>query len=252
MREKEKPEYQAYGSFERKKKNVPKVLKVFQDVKSRWDSTSYMLTRYRLLKSDLKTFLHNEAPYLQLKRAEWSQVEYLIDIVKPFCAFTQLIGATKTPTIHQVFKVYERLFNHLDDAKDRLQKKRVPWKVEMRDSIDEAWKKLSKYYQKTQTSLGGLYGKAILLDPKTKDEIFRSWDEATDWTAHYWDLLRKDFDRANNDPARVASETSENTESRYSRPQDLDAFLDLDYDVNRAPSSIDEFELYKSEGKVLF
>ena len=99
-------------------------------------------------------------------------MEYLIDIVKPFCRYTQVIGATRRPTLHQAFEIYDKLFDHLDTATGRLTRKRTPWKVQMKEALEAASTKLSKYYQKTQSSIRFLYSKAALLNPAYKDQIF--------------------------------------------------------------------------------
>ena len=230
---------------------MPKVLKLFQDVKSRWDSTSYMLVRAHQLKPDLEAFFDEHgAKFLRLDKEEWSQVEYLIDIVKPFCRYTQVIGATRRPTLHQAFEIYDKLFEHLERASNRLSRKRVPWKIQMKEALDAAHGKLAKYYTETQSSLGYFYGKATLLHPKTKDAIFQksSWVAergARPWAEIYWEALREDFDKcAANEYDVSSSQLTDMPKATFSTPDDLDAML------YEAPEQIeDEFDYYQKTSK---
>ena len=174
MTEKTRSTAPIYSSFVKTRPDMPKVLKLFQDIKSRWDSTLYILVRAHQLKPDLEAFFDkHRAKFLRLDKEEWSQVEYLIDIIKPFYRYTQVIGATRRPTLHQAFEIYDKLFKHLERASNRLSRKRVPWKIQMKEALDAAHRKLAKYYIETQLSLGYFYSKAILLHPKTKDAIFQ-------------------------------------------------------------------------------
>ena len=103
-----------YGAFEKKgPKEGP--LRVFWDVATRWDSTYRMILRYtRLLEPINQYITKTNLLYLKLRKIEVQQVQYLIDLVKPFCAFTQAISRTTTPTIQQVFPIYNTLLSHLN------------------------------------------------------------------------------------------------------------------------------------------
>ena len=86
--------------------------------------------------------------------------------------FTKVIGQIKQSIIHQVFEIYNKLFDHMEQARMRLARKRVSWKVELLDGIDSAKEKLKQYYFKTQGFLDFLYGQAALLLSTKKNTVF--------------------------------------------------------------------------------
>ena len=101
----------------------PKIL--IQDVKTRWDFTCHMLIRVHMLQNTIDSWLsqNDQFIYLTITSEEWKQVEYLIELTKPFAFFTALIGKSKGPMIHNVFNIYESLFNHLEDSMVLLRQK---------------------------------------------------------------------------------------------------------------------------------
>ena len=225
------------------------VPKLFQDVNTRWDSTCHMLIRALKLRQALNRYHDkHEAEYLRLLDVEWSQIEYLIDLTKLFCVFTKIIGQSKQLTIHQVFEIYNKLFDHLDQARARLSRKRVSWKRALLNGIEAAATKLRQYYSKTQGSLGYLYGKAALLSPNKKDLIFKgsNWDAPygeSRWEDQYWQSLEAEFDIYEN------SQTSQVRGRNIAVIRDLNN-LDLLLSTNNAtPLALDdEFNCYRQRG----
>lgn len=84
----------------------------------------------------------------KLSEEEWRQVEYLL-LTKPFFDFTNMLSKTRDVTIHHIFSIYNNLFNYLDLAKKKLQRKSAPWKKKMLSALTAADAKLSKYYRET-------------------------------------------------------------------------------------------------------
>jgi hypothetical protein len=81
-------------------KNVS-VFKFFQDVNTRWNSTCHMLIKTLILKKTLSTYHDkHEIEYLRLIDTKWSQMKYLINLIKLFCVFTKRINQFKLSTIH--------------------------------------------------------------------------------------------------------------------------------------------------------
>ncbi|EED11869.1 hypothetical protein TSTA_110490 [Talaromyces stipitatus ATCC 10500] len=60
-----------------------------------------------------------------------------------------LLSKSKDVTIHWVFKVYNKLFDHLEKSIRQLRRKRVAWKQVMLASLEAAKNKLSIYYKDT-------------------------------------------------------------------------------------------------------
>jgi hypothetical protein len=129
---------------------------------------------------------------------KWSQMKYLIDLIKLFCVFIKTIDQFKSFTIHQVFEIYDKLFDHLNRARAKLFRKKVVWKKIMLKELIAANVKLRQYYVKTQKSLNHLYEKATLLTSNKKNAIFQksNWkifNDETTWNEIYWSTLKKQF-----------------------------------------------------------
>jgi hypothetical protein len=138
-----------------------------------------MLIRALKLRHALNRYhAKHEVEYLQLSFTEWSQIEYLIDLTKMFCVFIKLIEQSKQSIIHHVFDIYNKLFDHLEQARARLSRKRMLWKRALMLDIETADNKLRQYYVRTQKSLRHLYEKATLLFLNKKNVIFKN----SNWT----------------------------------------------------------------------
>lgn len=167
------PPKKVIGGYEIGKNKDLSVLKLFQDVSTRWDSTCFMLIRALTLQESIEDFIETHGPdWLALTKPEWQQIKYLVDLVRPFCNFTQVISRSTTPTIHHVFVIYNTLLEHLEKSEAKLMRKRKPWKVFLREGLRGAQLKLKEYYSETRGSLGSLYGQAVLLTPAYKDNLF--------------------------------------------------------------------------------
>jgi hypothetical protein len=148
-------------------------LSLIQDVATRWNSTFNMLVRARELREEIASFVEGESKVQDLSTTEWQHIDYLIQILYPFCVYTNAIGATVNgPTIHTVFHVYNRLFDHLDDQIQTLQRKRIPWKRQLRDALQKGREKLKSYYGMTKGNLDHIYGVSTILAPEYKIDIF--------------------------------------------------------------------------------
>jgi hypothetical protein len=44
----------------------------------------------------------------------------LLNLIRPFIFYINVIGKTRDPTIHNIFKIYDYLFNYIEIAIDRL------------------------------------------------------------------------------------------------------------------------------------
>jgi hypothetical protein len=135
----------------------------------------------------------------KLDQEEWRQVEYLLLLTKPFFDFTNVLSKTRDVTVHHVISIYNRLFNHLDDAESKLKRKAVPWKKRMLHALGAAKEKLSKYYTTIDTeSYGTTYAIATILYPSKKLRYFDTADwrgEDLYWMKYYRELLQKEFTR---------------------------------------------------------
>lgn len=141
-----------------------------------------MLDRARRIQSDINRYCdtHHHTRF-KLNLEEWRQVEYLLLLTKPFFDFTSVLSKTRDVTIQHIFSIYNKLFNHLDQAEERLRRKSIPWKKNILTAIQAANAKLRKYYaQIDDQPYGSVYAIATILTPSKK---LRYFDNA-DWRGH--------------------------------------------------------------------
>jgi len=124
---------------------------------------------------------------------EWKQIEYLIQITYAYCQFCDAISKSKGITIHNVFAIYDQLFNHLEDTIMKLWCKHTSWKLSMLFALEAAKRKLSDYYSKTYHKHSDIYSSAAILSPEFKLAIFNiaSWEKEWKLTyrCHFLDLF---------------------------------------------------------------
>jgi ribosomal protein S15P/S13E len=175
-----------------------------------------MLNRARKLQPVFDQYCITHS-YIQFKldQEEWRQVEYLLLITKPFFDFTNVLSKTRDVIVHNVFSIYNRLFNHLDSAEKKLKRKGVPWKKRMLQALRAAKKKLSKYYTATDNeAYGTVYAIATILCPSKKLRYFDNADwrgtnekgEPVDFMKTYREVLQKEFRRYQQQQQQVTLE----------------------------------------------
>jgi hypothetical protein len=138
-----------------------------------------MLARAKKLHQTFDAFCcQYDREHLSLGQEQWRQVDYLICILQPFHRFTNVLSKSKDVTIHRVFKVYNKLFDHLEKSIRQLRRKRVAWKQVMLASLEAAKNKLSIYYRDTDNMDGDLYAIGTILSPQDKLQFFSTadWD----------------------------------------------------------------------------
>lgn len=156
-----------------------------------------MLRRAKRLQSTFDDFCSQyDQDHFALSQEEWRQIEYLLWITQPFFKFTTLLSKTKDVSIHLVFSIYNKLFNHLERSMSALRRKKVAWKQLMLSSLEAAKRKLSTYYGMTDTIDGNLYAIGTILSPQQKLQFFegKDWDDPdNNWRAIYRESLEDYF-----------------------------------------------------------
>jgi len=149
------------------------------DVKTRWNSTLIMLERALRMKNFTREWIKEYQAYAPLwsTPCEWKQVEYILQVLEPIRFCTLWMSKTRGPTIHRVFQVYDTIFDHLDNQITALEKKRIRWKVEIREALEKARAKAAKYYGKTENPRGLLMALGVCLNPYSKLDLFEDWDQ---------------------------------------------------------------------------
>lgn len=149
-----------------------------------------------------------------MEEEEWQQIKYIAQLAKPFALYGLTVGGSTTPTIQKVFNTYNSIFDHLDEKKRRLEKKRTPWKRGLLDAVEAGRSKLQKYYGETGGDSGLLYNLGAILDPAKKLETY----ESGCWEPHWRDYYKEQFvesynkaykDNAAHEPASPVTSASE-------------------------------------------
>ena len=120
-------------------------------------------------------------------------IEYLLWITQPFFKFTTALSKTKDVTIHSVFGIYNKLFEHLEVSIRQLQRKTVPWKQLMLSALYAAKEKLSLYYSKTDNIYSDLYAIGTIIAPQHKLQFFSGKDwggDSNEWRERYLKSLK--------------------------------------------------------------
>jgi len=154
------------------------------DVKTRWNSTLELLERAYWLQEFTREWLHNpkytEYRPLFPTQDEWTIVEYVMEVLRPFQNWTLWMSKRHTVTLHRVIAVYNDMFDHMDGVIWALAKKMTPWKEDLLFAVKLARPKLSKYYTEVTTTMGMLLISAYILDTFWKLRSCRKWDKGMD------------------------------------------------------------------------
>ena len=236
-------------------------LRVIQDVKTRWNSTTLMLIRFRTLRPAIERYIaRRQLLWLGLSHQEWEQVSYLIGLTKPLALCTKMIGKSKGPTLHMAFIVYDIIFDGLETAERRLKKKTAPWKRQLLQAVGAATSKLSKYYAETREQFGDRYGMAILLYPSVKEAYWTTGGWTEEDVDHYWGVLEQTWKRRYARKESFAQNVQQAPRSTPAvvQPFSLDGFVNRHATARTRPGlshevekRVSEFARYKQEGMYL-
>lgn len=155
-----------------------------------------MLHRAKRLESSFDRFCSEYAhTHLQITLDEWHQVDYLLCITQPFFQFTTALLKTKDVTIHTVFSIYNRLFDHLERSIQQLKHKKIGWKQQMLQALKSAESKLREHYYMTDArGLGDIFVISTILDLQYKLDFFKTsdWqDPETDYSSQYQEIMEE-------------------------------------------------------------
>jgi len=95
------------------------------DITTGWNSTLNMLERAVRLCEFTKDWLLTYAEFTTLWSTleEWRQIEYILEVLQPIRIWTLSMSKTRCVTIHQVFQVFQDIFDHLEMQISRLEHK---------------------------------------------------------------------------------------------------------------------------------
>lgn len=202
-----------------------------------------MLRRAKRLSLEFDRYCEqHEHPQFQLNKDEWRQVDYLLCLTEPFYRFTTRLSKTKNVTIHNVFRVYNTLFDHLEASIRQLRRKKMPWKQAMIRALEAGKTKLSVYYTQTDQMHSNLYAIGTILAPQHKLQFFSSkeWGNDSEWRLKYKEDLQKFIEpyRSRSKtplPLNIPRQNTNDMEDLFSedRSQHFDADLGFDDELTR-------------------
>ncbi|KAJ5742120.1 hypothetical protein N7533_011529 [Penicillium manginii] len=219
-----------------------------QDVRTRWNSTFLMLRRAKRLHDIFDKYCKDYTQtHFALSIEGWRQIDYLLCILQPFFTLTTLVCRTKDSSIHLIFRIYNKLFDHLERSIRQLRRKKVHWKQLMLSSLEAAKEKLKKYYGETDDIEGNLYAIGTILAPSSKMEFFSTgdWDLdpeiGKDYRKEYRKSLQSLFERYSQ---RVPSDMIQPNSQLLITESELERALDGDSSPRSIAPQYDELTKY--------
>lgn len=190
--------------------------------------------------------------HFTLSAEGWRQIDYLLCILQPFFTLTTLVCRTKDSNIHLVFRIYNKLFDHLERSMRQLRWKRVPWKQLMLSSLEAAKEKLKKYYGDTDDIEGNLYAIGTFLVLSSKMEFFSTsdWDLdpeiGKDYRKEYRESIQSLFERYSQ---CIPSEMIQPDSQLFTTEPELEKALDSNSSQRLTAPQYDELTKYLQSGK---
>lgn len=139
------------------------------DVDNRWNSTYNMVADAIRLRRELTQFIrsHPEIGTLQLVDAEWSSLDQIERVLKPFWEHTNHVSKS-CPGLLDSLPIYWALDDLLDDV--RMAKGDFKnASADLREAVERASKKMEKFTQLMDDNI--LYYVAAVLDPRIKTSL---------------------------------------------------------------------------------
>ncbi len=177
---------QKIENFHKSQRNFELRLKMIQDVKTRWNFICLMLLRALRLQVFIKSYIsthENENTTLQklsLNNEEWTHVQYLVELLKSFAIFTDLLKRNRELSINAIYIVYDVLFFHIKDHMTALKRKQRSWKRSLLKVLTQARIKLFEYYTDVNHDRKLMYNLENIIDSHQKLNLYErsTWQDS--------------------------------------------------------------------------
>ncbi len=183
---------QRIENFHKTQRNFKLHLKMIQDVKTHWNFICLMLLRALRLQDFIKSYIsthENENitfQKLSLNSKEWKYVQYLVELLKSFAIFTDLLERNHELSINSIYIIYDVLFFHIKDYMIALKRKQRSWKHSLLKVLTQAWIKLFKYYANVSHDRELMYNLENIIDSHQKLDLYnRSTWQDSDYKQKY-------------------------------------------------------------------
>ena len=198
-----------------------------QDNDTRWGSTWKMVDIFLRHKDQIEMYINltKGLEKEKLTDTEWGDLESLKKMLEPFKVAT-ILGQGRNiehGSITFSLVAYEMLLSLLEKEKKKIR----PSESTYTTRLENAWKKLDKYYQRTDDTAA--YRVAMILDPRIKMKYFeRNWAMKPEWV-------------------REAEEKMHEIYQRYKRTEDEDQEINYEDDSEDSSFNIDMLRFGKPE-----
>ena len=152
-------------------------LTLILDVSTKWNSSYDMLLRFKKLNTAINWWIENVSNKFadfRLRVQKWHQIRYLIQLFRTFKIIIDFVSRFKIITIHQIWNVYDNLFNHLKSQNEKVEKiDSNLWTSELDRAIKAKHVKLVKYNDKIKHSYERFLNFATILDFEMKVKLYK-------------------------------------------------------------------------------
>ncbi len=178
--------FQRIENFHKSQRNFELYLKMIQDIKTRWNFICLMLLKALCLQVFIKSYIsthENENTTLQklsLNNKEWTSVQYLVELLKSFAIFTDLLERNCELSINAIYIIYDVLFFHIKDHITALKRKQRSWKRSLLKVLTQAWIKLFEYYADVSHDRKLMYNLENIIDSHQKLNLYKrsTWQDS--------------------------------------------------------------------------
>ncbi len=161
---------QRIENFYKTQRNFELRLKMIQDIKIRWNFICFMLLKALCLQDFIKSYISTHKnknitlQKLSFNSEEWKHVRYLVELLKSFAIFTDLLKRNRELSINSIYIIYDVLFFHIKNHMTALKRKQRSWKHLLLKVLTQAWIKLLKYYANVSHDWELMYNLENIID----------------------------------------------------------------------------------------
>lgn len=110
---------------------------------------------------------------LKMDKAEWLQLQWLQDVLKPFKTWTVALSSSTGATIQNAWFAYNNLNRHMRKMEAVMLMKKAAWGAELATAIRAGMEKLASYWKHGNSPESRIYNLAAILSPSQKLSLYK-------------------------------------------------------------------------------
>ncbi len=177
---------QRIKNFHKSQRNFRLCLKMIQNIKTCWNFICLMLLRALRLQVFIKSYIsihenkNTTFQKLSLNNEEWTHVQYLVELLKSFAIFIDLLECNHELNINAIYIIYDVLFFHIEDHMIALKRKQRSWKYSLLKVLTQAWIKLFEYYANVNHDWKLMYNLENIINSHQKLNLYEqsTWQDS--------------------------------------------------------------------------